>query len=269
MNDIKRVILVTCGAVVFLLLCLFIKNHADTSSWETAYKYKIAIVAEKEDQFNYDVDSKQGLVLSRGEFETKKGTKFDEMKKTFTYVEKVHEHYTMHTETYKCGKSTCVRTYWTWDWSGSEEKSANIVTYFGRDYSTKMFKFNHLVNKLGACSVTEANKNTGFFSKKHGCKEDWGGEYYYQDNDDRYYYNAVPLKFTASFLADTSKNLTNPFGGRIPLETKSPEQLKTDSTSYQFYHNLAIIIASIIILVGMAVLGYSWVMQDGKWSTTE
>jgi len=126
------------------------------------------------------------------------------------------------------------------------------------------------MDKLGACSVTEPNKNRGFFSQKHGCKDDWGGEYYYTDNDDRYYYNAVPLKFTASFLTDTSNgNLANPFGGRIPLETKSPEQMKTDATSYKFYHNLTLVIASIVVLAGMAVLGYNWVMSDGKWSTKD
>jgi hypothetical protein len=65
MNDVKRLIIVGLGVIMAILLCLFIKNHADTDGWKTAYKYHIAITANKKDEFNYDVDSKQGLILWR------------------------------------------------------------------------------------------------------------------------------------------------------------------------------------------------------------
>lgn len=275
MNDVKRIIIVACGAVLAVMLVFFIKNHMDTDGWKTAYKYHIAITANKDDQFNYDVDSHQGLVLSHGDFSTKQGAKFDEMNKDFTYVEKVHEHYTMHTQTYSCGTSkaprTCIRTYWTWDYTGSDEKFADKTSYFNREYNTSTFGYHNLVTKLDACSVTSANKNTGFFSSKHGCSKDWGGaEYFYEDNDDRYYYNAVPLKFSASFLTDTSKGtLINPFGGRVSLETKSTDQMVKESTSYQFWDNVFMVIGGIVVLIAMIIVGYNWVMADGKWSLDE
>lgn len=272
MNDVKRLILVGCGVVVMVLCCISLKNHLDTDGWKTAYKYHIAITANKADQFNYDVDSKQGLVLSHGDFKTKTGTKFDEMTKDFTYVDKVHEHYTMHTYTTCSGKPTVctTHTYWSWDRNGDEEKFAAKTSYLGRDYSTDTFGYHNLVTKLDACSVTQIGKDPGWFGTKHGCQKDWGGEYFYTGNSDRYYYNAVPLTFSASFITDTSNSkLINPFGGRVSLETKSTDQMVKESMGYKFYNNLFMVIASIMVLIAGCVIGYNWVMADGKWSLDE
>lgn len=273
MNDVKRIIIVAIGAVFAIMLCVTIKNHADVEGWKTAYKYNIAIPATEQDQFNYDVDSKQGLVITQGGFKTAQGIKFDEMTKDFTYVEKVHEHYTRHTETYSCGTPkvprTCTRTYYSWDRSGSEEKFAPKTTYFGREYDTNIFSFGSMVSTLDACSVT-TNGTGGWFESKKGCHKDWGGEYFYDGSSDRYYYRAVPLEFTASFLTNTSNgNLASAFSGQILLETKSIEQMRKDSTSYGFWNNVWLVVGSVIILIGMSVLAYSWVMADGKWSTYE
>ena len=126
MNDVKRIIIVAIGLAILLVMCFAIKEHADVEGWKTAYKYNIAITAEDKEQFNYDVDSHQGLVLSRGEFKTLHGVKFDDQKETYTYVQEVHERYTRHTSTYPCGTSkhprTCTRVYYSWDRVGSKER---------------------------------------------------------------------------------------------------------------------------------------------------
>lgn len=270
MNDVKRIIVVSLCAIVIGMFCFWVKDQADVEGWKTAYKYNIAIPVLEKDQFNYDVDSHQGLVITRGTFKTAHGAKFDEMNQTYTYVEKVHEHYTMHTSTYKCGKSTCTRVYYTWDITGREETFAEKTNYFGRDYSTSAFSFSNLVQKIGACSVTPKDESNSFFDQKHGCKESWGSEYYYKDDNDRYYYNAVPLVFTASFLTDTSDGtIKSAFPGRITLEAKSIEQMRKDSTGYKFWHNVFMVIGIIIIMIAAAFLGYQWVMADGKWSMYE
>jgi fructose-1,6-bisphosphatase len=61
MNDVKRLIIVGLGVIMAILLCLFIKNHADTDGWKTAYKYHIAITANKKDEFNYDAFSARNM----------------------------------------------------------------------------------------------------------------------------------------------------------------------------------------------------------------
>lgn len=228
-----------------IMFCLWIKDFADTEGWKVAYKYNIAIPAEKKDEFNYDVDSKQGMVISRGEFVTKNGTKFDGQKDKFTYVEEVHEHYTQHTQTYSCGykgRSTCTRTYWTWDRVGSEEKYADKITYFGREYNTSQFNISNFSER-----VDGYHRHTGF---------------------DRYYYNVVPLKFTASFLADTSDGtIKDAFGNKqVKLETVSIEQLRKDSLSYKVIYNVILTIVSLIILIGMGIVAWNWVWADGRWS---
>jgi hypothetical protein len=269
MNDVKRLIIVGLGVIMAILLCLFIKNHADTDGWKTAYKYHIAITANKKDEFNYDVDSKQGLVLSRGEFTTPVGTKFDEMTKVYTYVDKIHQHYTMHVQTYSCGKSTCTRVYYSWDNVGDEERFAPKTKYLDRSYDTTLFGFHNFVEDIDACDIT-AKDTSGFFGTKHGCDSGWGSSYYYQDNSDRYYYQAVPLEFTASFITDTSNGtLKSPFGKHVSLEKRSTEQMVKDSTGYQFWNNFGLVIGAIMMLVFGGILGYNWVMADGKWSLNE
>lgn len=248
MNDVKRLIIVGCGVVVAVLLCLFIKNSADTAGFKTAYKYHIAITSTDKSDFNYDVDSHQGLVLTRGEFTEKSGVKFPEMKQTYTYVNKVHQHYTMHVQTYSCGTSksprTCTRIYYSWDVVGSEDQEASKISYFGRDYATSTFN-------LGSFT-----QNTGGF--------------YYQGGVDRYYYETVPLSFTASFLTDTSNgNLANPFGGSVDLQTKSIDQMVNGSTGYKFWDNFGLVIGAVMALIAGGILGYNWVMADGRWSLTQ
>jgi len=245
MNDLKRILIIGIAAFIMILLCLWIKDFADTDGWKTAYKYNIAIPAEKQDEFNYDVDSKQGLVLSRGEFETKNGAKFDDQKESFTYVEEVHERYTRHTQTYSCGSSkhprTCTRVYYSWDRVGSEEKYADKTTYFGREYPTSNFNLSNFVTRVDG--------------------------YHRKDFSDRYYYNVVPLKFTASFLTNTSEGrIDSAFGGQVKLETVSIEQLRKDSLNYKVVNNVIVTIVAIIILIGASIGAWHWVWADGRWS---
>ena len=245
MNDLKRILIIFIAAAIVIGLGFLIKDYADTEGWKTAYKYNIAIPAEKQDEFNYDVDSHQGLVLSRGEFETKKGTKFDDQKESFTYVEEVHERYTRHTQTYSCGSSkhprTCTRVYYSWDRVGSEEKYADKTTYFGREYPTNNFNLSNFVTRVDG--------------------------YHRKDFSDRYYYNVVPLKFTASFLTNTSEGtLASAFGGQVKLETVSIEQLRKDSLGYKLVNNVIVTIVAIIVLIGASIGAWSWVWSDGRWS---
>lgn len=248
MNDVKRLAIVACGVVVATLLCLFIKNSADSDGFKTAYKYHIAITSTDKSDFNYDVDSHQGLVLTHGTFTEKSGVKYPEQKQTYTYVNKVHQHYTMHIQSYSCGSSkhprTCTRIYYSWDTIGSEDQEASKISYLGRGYNTSLF------------NLSNYESNTG--------------QYYYQGGVDRYYYQVVPLKFTASFITDTSNGtLANPFGGAVDLQTQSIDQMVNSSTGYKFWDNFGLIIGAIMVLIAGGILGYNWVMADGKWSLTE
>lgn len=151
----------------------------------------------------------------------------------------------MHTQTYSCGSSkyprTCTRTYWSWDVVGSEDRYADKTTYRGRDYNSSIFDFSNLSKRLDG--------------------------YYREDANDRYYYNVVPRQFNAGFIVDTSNGtLSSAFNGRVKLENKSIDRMRKDSRSYEAVNNFMLTLVIILILICMTVLGYKWVMADGKFS---
>jgi hypothetical protein len=63
--------------------------------------------------------------------------------------------------------------------------------------------------------------------------------------------------------------LKSPFGKHVSLEKRSTEQMVKDSTGYQFWNNFGLVIGAIMMLVFGGILGYNWVMADGKWSLNE
>ena len=268
MNDIKRIIIVILGFVVLSLCAFSIKGHIETEGYKTQVNYVTAIKTSEKDDFNYSVDSKQGRVLTNGQFTTNKDlAQFDEMTKGFTYVKRTKEHYTMHTQTYKCGKSTCTRVYYSWDSVGSDEKYANKITYFDRQYATSTFDFKNMLEKVDACDVTKKDTNTGWFHEKHGCSKSWDTGYYYLDNNDRYYYEAVPTKFTATFITDTYSGTLKPLNqDSIVLENKSINEVLVDVGKYHLWAFWILVIVLFVLTCFACYVGYQWVMADGIFS---
>lgn len=270
MNDPKRIIIVLLGLVFISLACFGIKGHMDSDGYKNQVNYTTAIQATDKDHFNYAIDSQQGRILARGQFTTtiKNLAKFPEMTQGFTYVNRTREHYTLHTQVYSCGKSTCVRTYYSWDDVESQEVYSDKINLYGRTYPTTTFFMHKFLQKADACSITAKDTNTGFFHSKHGCESGWGGAYYYLDNDDRYTYSTVPLNFTASFLADSSGGTLKGFSEpRITLQNKSLAQILKDVGRYQLIAFWVLITLLVILFIGAGVAAYYWVMSDGQWST--
>lgn len=271
MNDPKRITIVVLGLVVVCLSAFGIKGHMDSDGYKNQVNYTTAVQATNRDLFNYAVDSQQGRVLASGQFlATGNLAKFDEMTKGFTYVARTRQHYTMHTSLYRCGKSTCTRVYYTWDDRETDSKYADKVTLYGREYNASLFNFGHFTRSTNACGITAKNTNTGFFSTKHGCENSWlSGEYYYPDNDNRYYYAVVPTRFTATFLASTYATL-KPFNeSRITLQDKNIGQIIKDVGKYKLI-GFWVLVVILIVLSGLGIfVAYRWVMNDGIWSLNQ
>jgi len=269
MNDPKRILIVFLALVLVVLGVLGIKGLAEDAGYKTQVRYTTAIKAEDAERFNYAVDTQQGNLLVHGDFSTKKENlvKFDEMTQAFTYVERVKEHYTMHTETYSCGTSkhprTCTRIYYSWDYVSSDEKFAPQIELYGRTYNANQFNYNDFKKNTSCEGFTEPNKEHGWFSSKHGCD----GDEYYLDNDDRYVYKVAPQSFSATFLASSMGGGLNPVEERsISLKNKSIEQEMHDVGMYKVWAFWIALIVIILITIGACVLAYMWVFEDGEWS---
>jgi len=268
MNDVKRIIIVLLGLVVLSLCAFSIKGHIETEGYKTQVNYVTAIKTSEKDNFNYAVDSRQGRVLTNGQFTAdKKLAQFDEMTKGFTYVKRTQEHYTRHTYT-TCSKNSCTtHVYYSWDSVGHDEKYASKVTYFDRQYNTNIFGFQNMLQKVDACDVTKKDTNTGWFHEKHGCSKSWDTGYYYLDNNDRYYYEIVPTKFTATFITDTYSGSLKPLNqDNIVLENKSIDQVLVDVGKYHLWAFWALVIVLFVLTCIACYIAYTWVMADGIFS---
>ncbi len=266
MNDPKRILVVVLG---FILLCGFafeIKGHMEGEGYKRQVRYTTAIQVTDKDHFNYAVDSQQGNLLADGQFTADKNNlvKFPEMTEGFTYVERTQEHYTMHTQTYTCGKSICVRTYYEWDSIDHEAQLASKLSLFGREYNTGLFNLSNYTENQSCEGITVNDTNSGWLSSKHGCS----GSDYYLDNDDRYSYKIVPQAFTATFLASSMGGGLNPVNeNAITLENKNIDQVLKDVGKYKLWAFWVCLTIIFFLFVGAAIGAYQWVMADGVWDS--
>lgn len=269
MNDPKRILVVATVFTLVVLGVLGLKGVAEDAGYKNQVKYTTAVRVEDEQHFNYAVDTQQGNLLAHGLFTTKKEhlVKFEEMTKAYTYVERVKEHYTLHTQTYSCGSSkhprTCTRTYYSWDRVGYEEKYAPYVQLYGREYPANKFNFDNFKQDADCAGFSEPEAVKGWFSPKRGCQN----KAYYIDSDDRYVYKLAPESLSATFLASSMGGGLNPSSeGSITLKNGSVDDELKAVGNYKVW---AFWIATVFIVFAAIISVYAairWVFDDGEWS---
>lgn len=269
MNDPKRITIVFLAAVMLALMFFGIKGHLDSEGYKKQFNYVTAIQATDADHFNYDVDSQQGRVLSSGTFtiDRKEAVKFDEMNKSYGFVRRTQEHYTMHTREVcssdSNGNQHChTETYYTWDEVNQEEKQSPHVVYFGRTYPIDLFRTGKFIRSANCKEFMGAGSGGGWFETKKGCLE---GDNYI-DDDDRYTYDVMPLSFWGTFLATTQGGLRPLNEKSITLEQKNIPQLLKDVGKYKLVGFWTLTILLIFLFIGACIVAYGWVFADGIWS---
>lgn len=267
MNDPKRIVIVLLSLVFVGMMALGIKGHMDSGGYRNQVNYTTAVQSTKADNFNYIVDSQQGRVLANGDFSTKgsKQAKFDEMKQGYTYVDRVKEHYTMHTRTVCSGsgknESCHTEVYYTWDVVGEDKAYASYIVFMGRHYSTTLFNFSEYDSDTD-CAAFSAPGTSGFFKGNKGCVD---GDIY-PTSHDRYTYSTVPTTFNATFLAITYGGLKPFQENAITLQNKSINKVLHDIGRYQLISFWVITVLLIFLIIGAGFAAYTWVMEDGTWS---
>ena len=137
MEITKREILASISIIAVLLLAgVLISSKISDHQMEENEKYNKAIKIESTDLFQYGMETNVGNAFVYGELKAVDTVTYPEIGGEYMYVEKVEEHYNMHTRTYtttdgKGHTQTHTEVYWSWDYAGKEEKTCNEISFCG------------------------------------------------------------------------------------------------------------------------------------------
>nr|DAG79548.1 MAG TPA: hypothetical protein [Caudoviricetes sp.] len=197
----REIILCIAITAVLIGVGFLLSGKVLESSTDKERIYNTAIKAKTKEDFDYSLETEQGHLISEGKFITVDPVTFPELDQKFSYVSKTREVYTMHTRQVPIygakGKITGYRTetYWTWDYAGSEKKTAKYLQFYDHKFKTDKFSL--------------------ISSKRYG-------GYRYETSHIRYYYDVIPSSFRASFIAKANrKGLVPSFGKRIELSNQT------------------------------------------------
>ena len=131
---------------VMLLIGFVISGKISQSNIDANEKYNKAIKIENDkDMFRYGMDTNVGNAFVYGKLEAVDTVTFPEIGGKYMYVEKIEEHYNMHTETYTTTDSkghtqTHTRIYWSWDYAGEESKECKDVKFCDVKFTSSKIK---------------------------------------------------------------------------------------------------------------------------------
>ena len=106
-SDRHRISLGIFIGAVAIFGCFILRNIFIDQANSEIQKYNTAVRVEDNDKFNYAVDSKQGRIISSGEFKTKDSVKFENFDGEYMKIIRILEEYRPHTYTTCDSKGKC------------------------------------------------------------------------------------------------------------------------------------------------------------------
>ena len=143
----KREILASISIIAVMLLIGFvISGKISNYILDRNEKYNKAIKIESSDLFEYGMRTNVGYAFVYGDLKAVDTVSYPEINGEYMYIEKIEEHYNMHTRTVTTtdskGKThTRTETYWSWDYAGSEEQRCSEITFLGHVFSSNKVEF--------------------------------------------------------------------------------------------------------------------------------
>lgn len=241
-SDRHRISLGIFIGAVAIFGCFILRNIFIDHANSEIQKYNTAVRVEDNNKFNYAVDSKQGRIISSGEFKTKDPVKFENFDSEYMKIIRILEEYRPHTYTTCDSKGKCrIHTYYSWDEVSRETKKSNAVIFRDRDYSSSKFNFSAFEHEAEKKEIP-----VGFWERKK-----------------RYVFHVVDKEISGSFYAETNENGLN---DNILVHNKSLDELL--ESIRQGTLTAEIISWSILLLVSAAIVYvcYYFVMKDGKFN---
>lgn len=241
-SDRHRISLGIFIGAVAIFGCFILRNIFIDHANSEIQKYNTAVRVEDNNKFNYAVDSKQGRIISSGEFKTKDPVKFENFDGECMKIIRILEEYRPHTYTTCDSKGKCrTHTYYSWDEVSRETKKSNAVIFRDRKYSSSKFNFSSFEHEAEKKEIP-----VGFWERKK-----------------RYVFRVIDKELSGSFYAETNENGLN---DNILVHNKSLDELL--ESIRQGTLTAEIISWSILLLVSAAIVYvcYYFVMKDGKFN---
>lgn len=235
----KREILASISIVaVMLLIGILIAGKISDYHLDKNEKYNKAIKIESHELFEYGMRTNVGNAFVYGDLKAVDTVTYPEIGGEYMYIKKVKEQYTMHTRQVSHRKTVngethtyyTTETYWTWDYSGSEEQTCNKILFL-----------NHV-----------------FPVSKIDLPEEEYIDTIKESSHIRYKYYGVGLNFTGTVFTELSNNTiadNSPFYKNMRID-ETVEYLETDLGIWIFW-------IIWIVLIGICVFGFYYI--DNKW----
>lgn len=235
----KREILASISIVaVMLLIGILIAGKISDYHLDKNEKYNKAIKIESQELFEYGMRTNVGNAFVYGDLKAVDTVTYPEIGGEYMYIKKVKERYTMHTRRVSHRKTVngkthtyyTTETYWTWDYSSSEERICNEILFL-----------NHV-----------------FPVSKIDLPEEEYIDTIKESSHIRYKYYGVGLNFTGTVFTELANNTiadNSPFYKNMRID-ETVEHLETDLAIWVFWIGW-------IGLIGVCIFGFYYI--DNKW----
>ena len=131
----KREVLASISIIAIMLLFGFLIS-GKIADWQMDKNeiYNKAVKIDNTEMFEYGMRTNVGNAFVYGDLEAVDAVTYPEIGGKYMFVEKVEEHYTMHTRTVSYtdangNTQTRVETYWTWDIVDVDKLNDNDLKY--------------------------------------------------------------------------------------------------------------------------------------------
>ena len=184
---VSIIIFLVMGAIGIAIDTRITDNFIENNS-----NYQKAVKIKDKDTLDYLISTKAGNSLVEGQIKASGTVSFKEIKGEYAFIKKVEETYTVHHRTVcrtvgsgKNAHQVChLETYYSWDYTGSNEKYAKKLEIFGHKLNTS-----YALKNIGA-STLDLSKNVN-----DQYKDKLKGNYIYESSHVRYYYEYIPKNF--------------------------------------------------------------------------
>ncbi len=241
-SDRHRISLGIFIGAVAIFGCFILRNiFIDHANFEIQ-KYNTAVRVEDNNKFNYAVDSKQGRIISSGEFRTKDPVKFENFDGEYMKIIRILEEYRPHTYTTCDSKGKCrIHTYYSWDEVSRKTKNSSTVIFRDRDYNSSKFNFSAFEHEAEKKEIP-----VGFWERKK-----------------RYVFRVIDKELFGSFYAETNENGLN---DNILVHNKSLDELLESIRQGTLTAEIISWLVFLVIVISISGICYYFVMADGKFN---
>lgn len=241
-SDRHRISLGIFIGAVAIFGCFILRNIFIDHANSEIQKYNTAVRVEDNNKFNYAVDSKQGRIISSGEFKTKDPVKFENFDGEYMKIIRILEEYRPHTYTTCSSKGKCqTHTYYSWDEVSRETKKSNAVIFRDRKYSSSKFNFSSFEHEAEKKEIP-----VGFWERKK-----------------RYVFRVIDKELSGSFYAETNENGLN---DNILVHNKSLDELLESVRQGALTAEIISWLVFLAVVTSISGACYYFVMADGKFN---